>query len=381
MAAVKTMRAVPRAKTAAKKDPPSAGADPLGHLRTVAEALNQEVAAALEKPEVEVVHKLRTGTRRVEATLETILREHGGRVSGSRGSSQTSGHTIEAAARAWLGELKKVRRAAGEVRDLDVHREIVADEFLKAGIGAEKDAAVPRGATVQPGRAGSSDPAVAWDGTPQPQSEAALREQAESLDAWLAGRRDKRADKLVRKLGKLQSGLRSHEETFLQTAGRPAGRQRRAAPRNAGRLALEDFLRLVDRMPVLDPGNLHDFRKGAKKARYVAEADDNDPWAKAIGKAIKQVQDAIGDWHDWLVLGEEAAQALGAAGAPLCERIAAGVAIRFTRAMRTTERMRRRLLGEWLAVGGAAKRRGPAAVRADAQQAGSAERRTAGAVV
>ena len=37
-------------------------------------------------------------------------------------------------------------------------------------------------------------------------------------------------------------------------------------------LALEDFLRLVDEMPVLEADNLHDFRKGAKKARYVAEA-------------------------------------------------------------------------------------------------------------
>ena len=338
MAAVAAKRAP---KTAAGTSA-NAETDPLRHLRTVADALNEEIAAGIEKAEVEVVHRLRTGTRRVEATLETILRQRQGRTVADRALRQR--------AEAWLAQLKKLRRAAGEVRDLDVHREIVAEEFLKEKKGAASSNESASAAATDGSGASATRPL---------QDEALLRGQAESLDRWLAGRRHKRADKLVRKLGKLQGTLRASEEAFLAAAGHAAGRQRPAAPKNAGLLALEDFLRLVDEMPVLEAANLHDFRKGAKKARYVAEAGGDEQSSEAIGKAIKRVQDTIGDWHDWLVLGEEAVQALDPAGAPLRERIAAAVAIRFTRAMRTTERQRRRLLGEWLALGGAPRWRSP----------------------
>jgi CHAD domain-containing protein len=367
------------AATAAAGEP-----DPLRHLRTVADALNKEVADAKQNAEVEVVHKLRTGTRRVEATLETILRARQDRTSAD---SSSTGQALRDSAEAWLAQLKKLRRAAGEVRDLDVHREIVADEFLKPAKASAKAAQkTAAGASEAPPPAGSgpgASPDASLDGgaagqtqAGQTQGEAVLRDQAESLDRWLAGRRQKRADKLVRKLGKLEGELRSSEETFLAAFQRVAGR-RRAAPKDAGLLALEDFLRLVDQMPLLEAANLHDFRKGAKKARYVAEAGGDEPSSAAIAKAIKRVQDVIGDWHDWLVLGEEAEQALDGSGAALPTCIAAGVAVRFTRAMRTTERMRRRLLGEWLAVRGTPKRRGPRAESAPAPL----KRKAAGAVV
>ena len=42
--------------------------------------------------------------------------------------------------------------------------------------------------------------------------------------------------------------------------------------RPADAVALEDFVRAADAMPVLDAENLHDFRKATKKARYVAES-------------------------------------------------------------------------------------------------------------
>ena len=74
-----------------------------------------------EAPKVEAVHHLRTGTRRVEATLETLARE-----AGARGL----GKAAEEARQRWLRQLKKVRRASGTVRDLDVHRELLADNFL-----------------------------------------------------------------------------------------------------------------------------------------------------------------------------------------------------------------------------------------------------------
>jgi CHAD domain-containing protein len=360
-------RVARKSVTAAEKVPQN---DPLSHLRTVADALNEEVAACLEKPEVEAVHRVRTGTRRVEATLETILRT---RTPRTRAGSAAAEDALTSAAKAWLAQLKKLRRAAGEVRDLDVHREIVADEFLK---DKEKKSSRKKGAATgekAPAHAdghalplGEASPpyAVAALLRHQPlesdQAEQLLREQAQTLDAWLAERRQGRAEKLVRQLEKRQGRLKSAEQEFLTAAEQEAGKHRRATRKPAGLLALEDFLRLVDAMPVLEADNLHDFRKGAKKARYVAEAGGEDPFADAIAKAIKRIQDVIGDWHDWLVLGEEASEALDGdgrdqqhdGGAALRQRIAQCVALRFARAMRTTDRMRRRLLGEWLAARG-----------------------------
>jgi CHAD domain-containing protein len=349
----------------ARKSVTAAENDPLSHLRTVAEALNEEVSACLQKPEVEAVHKVRTGTRRVEATLETILR--------TRAAQVPTDDALASAAKAWLAQLKKLRRAAGEVRDLDVHREIVAEEFLKGndkkGTRKQGNAAGEKALSKANGHAllgEAVSPPYAGAGFLQhlplddQQAQQLLREQGQTLDDWLAERRNARAAKLARQLEKRQGRLKSAEQEFFAAAEQESARHRRAKSKPAGLLALEDFLRLVDEMPVLEADNLHDFRKGAKKARYVAEAGGEDPFAAAIAKAIKRIQDVIGDWHDWLVLGEEATEALDGdgrgqqddAGAALRQRIAQCVALRFARAMRTTDRMRRRLLGEWLAARG-----------------------------
>ena len=113
-------------------------------------------------------------------------------------------------------------------------------------------------------------------------------------------------------------------------------------------------------MQQLDAGNLHDFRKGAKKARYMAEADGDEEHAGMVGKALKKLQDEIGDWHDWMVLAEEAERALGDHGLELTARIEQQRDEHFITAMKTTERMRGRLLGEWQA---ATVRRRPVHVR------------------
>ncbi len=122
------------------------------------------------------------------------------------------------------------------------------------------------------------------------------------------------------------------------------------AHRPVARLALEDYLRLVDAMPLLDRENLHDFRKGAKKARYIAESDESDPAAKAIAKTIKRVQDAIGKWHDWEMVAGEAREALGDDGDALHAELLARAQRAYERAMHTVATINRRLVGEWRAA-------------------------------
>lgn len=300
----------------------------LEHLREVAAAMRATLDACRkhdEAPKVEAVHHLRTGTRRVEATLETLARE-----AGARGL----GKAAEDARQRWLRQLKKVRRASGTVRDLDVHRELLADNFLPAADTApDKDGAEPAKATA------AATGAVAI--TP-------LMQQARALDQWLKDQRSEAAQALCSTLDDHADRLLDAERQFMAAIAKRRSISHRAH-RPAARLALEDYLRLMDTMPLLDTENLHDFRKGAKKARYVAESDDQDPAAEAMAKAIKRVQDAIGEWHDWDVVREEAREALPDDGRALQAQLDARTQRAYQRALRMTAIMGRRFVGEWRA--------------------------------
>lgn len=56
---------------------------------------------------------------------------------------------------------------------------------------------------------------------------------------------------------------------------------------------------------------LHHYRIAGKRARYVAEMAADSPEGKALVAMLKSMQDAIGDWHDWLQLTEHAEQLFG----------------------------------------------------------------------
>jgi CHAD domain-containing protein len=140
--------------------------------------------------------------------------------------------------------------------------------------------------------------------------------------------------------------------------------------RPADAVALEDFVRAADTMPVLHAENLHDFRKATKKARYVAESAV-DGQTSSVAIALKRIQDAIGDWHDWLCLSEEASAALGTEAPDLTAFLEREVELHFAAAMKTTQSMRGRLLGEWMASRLPAKRP-PGVVRVGQRRLASA---------
>jgi CHAD domain-containing protein len=289
----------------------------LAHLGEVSAAMHERLGAcrmARHDPHVEAVHHLRTGTRRVEATLDTLAREAG---------AHGLGRVAEEARQRWLRLLKKVRRAAGTVRDLDVHRELLAENYL-------------------PKESESTE------GTPAP-AESELVGQARALDHWLKSRRAAAAEALCATLDDLVNRLLETEQEFMAAIAQRRSLASRSH-RPAARLALEDYLRLVDAMPLLDKENLHDFRKGAKKARYIGESDESDPAAKAIAKTIKRVQDAIGEWHDWEVVALEATEALGKDGKVLHSELEARAEDAYENAMRLTATANRRVVGEWQAL-------------------------------
>lgn len=307
------------AKRAVRKQQDSSrpAQDRLAHLLPAADAFNAAVAQAIEDADPDAVHRVRTGSRRLQAMLEAMLREAG-----------PAADALERPARGWLRELKQVRRAAGGVRDLDVQRKL-----LENWVGKQAPAE-----DAEPG--GS-------EAIPLPMR--AEMKQAEMLDAWLKGERKHLAHGMQKQIAKRQQGLAKRQGEFFTALTRiPLGRP--IAVRPADAVALEDFVRAADAVPLLHSENLHDFRKATKKARYVAEAGAEGQRFSSVAKALKQVQDAIGEWHDWLCLGEEAKAALGQDAPELTAALRGEIERHFAAALETTQSTRGRLLGEWMAA-------------------------------
>jgi CHAD domain-containing protein len=201
------------------------------------------------------------------------------------------------------------------------------------------------------------------DGAPDsrethPSETQAEMKQAGMLDAWLKGERKHLAHGMQKQIRKRQKGLaKGQGALFTAIAQVPLGRS--IAPCSADAVALEEFVRAADAMPMLHVENLHDFRKATKKARYLAEVGAGGN--SSVAKALKRVQDAIGEWHDWLCLGEEAKAALGQDAPELTAAIRDEIDRHFAAAVKTTQSMRGRLLGEWMAAKSLGKRP-PAAV-------------------
>jgi CHAD domain-containing protein len=56
---------------------------------------------------------------------------------------------------------------------------------------------------------------------------------------------------------------------------------------------------------------VHQYRILGKRARYAAEFASKSPESAQFIAQIERVQDALGDWHDWLTLTQSAAKRLG----------------------------------------------------------------------
>ena len=56
---------------------------------------------------------------------------------------------------------------------------------------------------------------------------------------------------------------------------------------------------------------LHQYRTVVKRARYAAEFAPKSAEAVQFISQVKRLQDAVGNWHDWLTLTQAAAKQLG----------------------------------------------------------------------
>ena len=67
-------------------------------------------------------------------------------------------------------------------------------------------------------------------------------------------------------------------------------------------LASQIFERLAKANQTLSETSLHQYRINGKRARYVAELAGDRPEAQKLVGQLKQMQDVLGEWHDWLTL-------------------------------------------------------------------------------
>lgn len=118
----------------------------------------------------------------------------------------------------------------------------------------------------------------------------------------LRGRQEKKLRKELDKsaIREIRKRLKRASRRFDAEAGRD--------PLAAARAMLES---LQPSNPPLTEAMLHQYRILTKRARYAAEFAKPSPAAEKFIAEMKNLQDALGDWHDWLTLTQTAGKHLG----------------------------------------------------------------------
>ncbi|HEX4784124.1 MAG TPA: CHAD domain-containing protein [Candidatus Sulfotelmatobacter sp.] len=92
---------------------------------------------------------------------------------------------------------------------------------------------------------------------------------------------------------------------------RGSNQVRLAGGQDALKIAREMLNQVVRPAGPLREDVLHTYRTMMKRARYAAEFAPNSAEADYFIAEVKKLQDALGNWHDWLILTEAAAKRLG----------------------------------------------------------------------
>jgi CHAD domain-containing protein len=243
-------------------------AHPLETLTELTTAFEASVLECLARPRKRTVHNLRTSTRRIEAQLELLsllpdLPPH----------KKPRNQAIKL--------LGKIRQAAGKVRDLDVQGDLIRKQ------------ASSKSATKS------------------------LCDEAHKLGRALKKLRDVEAGSLTALLHKQESRLPLTLEELHDAL----------TPAKAIALTERSLIELVrtwyaENVPAQPPTSsppddtsterLHNIRKKAKLARYLAESAPKDALkARRLAAKYEDLQQAGGEWHDWLLLAALATDHLG----------------------------------------------------------------------
>ncbi len=223
----------------------------LERVRKMLRELSKLLVSLPANPSPNEVHRLRTATRRVEAIAALLV----------PGDQKKS--------RRLLKSIEPVRKAAGDVRDMDVlisHLRRMARQS-----------------------AGNS---------------------LSRLMGQLESAREKSAAELRRTLGRRRKAARNNLKQYSRTvrsALTPAKSDatnpgQTGPPQEGVHTAAMNIVRELGEWPQLDASNIHAFRLKVKELRYVLQryADADAGFVEALGDAQRR----IGDWHDWQQLAE-----------------------------------------------------------------------------
>ena len=222
---------------------------PVNTLLFQALAFKSAWNAAQENADPKAVHHLRSSLRRLEATIELL-------------TGVTGDARLRPASQSLRRSLRKTRRAAGEIRDFDVHRELLA-------------------------------------AYPEDHSTATLAHRLRRARKRVAHRLQKQ---LKRDKSKVQRALDELEVVLEPALDRTMSGDEIAA------FARNWFARAVRGLDGKQDNQLHAIRKASKTARYLADigaAASKDAARAALH--FEEVQQSLGAWHDHLLLHQEAA--------------------------------------------------------------------------
>lgn len=208
---------------------------------SVLKRLDKHMSNLEKKVSSKDVHAFRTHARRVETWFQEFVPEP------------------ERNDRKLLESLRRLRKKAGKVRDLDVQLDLLANLNLPYERGRKN------------------------------QLLCALKEERASREkkfkkAW-------RSESITQLRKRLQRALPVAE---LRADAEPVA------------IARTIFGRISQPQAPLTANRLHQFRIVGKRARYIAELAGDTPEASRMVSQLKHVQDVIGEWHDWVELTSRA---------------------------------------------------------------------------
>lgn len=227
------------------------------------------------EPTKKRVHGLRVTTMRLQASIDACLANQ----TRDRARNQEAQSPALAAAKRWKKQAKRLRRKLSVVRSFDVY--LIKTTVLRDFFPARRSFA---------------------QGSVRGSKQAALRHLA-AFQSRLKKDRRTAAKKLAQALHhRLDRLTRLGFELEALLPSDPA-----QSSENIHRRMLADLKSVLAAQPKLSAGSLHGFRKQIKGLRYRAESEsEGDARIAHFAKAIKVMQDAIGEWHDWMTLAEEA---------------------------------------------------------------------------
>jgi CHAD domain-containing protein len=242
----------------------------------------------------ENVHRLRTTVRRLEVQL---------------------GECLAKIAKC----LKRLRKKAGRMRDIDVHLALLKKPLITKRSSHRDNGSCFHDNAVQ-----------------------------DELREIFKTERDRQVDSLRKLVAETAPRMKSKLPLLVERASQrnPSADQ---AHRTAERVRRR-FLQWTRVIPE-DPERLHRLRISTKNLRYSLEPLDQFDECAELAAKMKQVQDAIGNWHDWATLQQIAERELKSPDAlPVCAALEARTGREYRKARRTCESVR-----IWISGSGPAK--------------------------